>query len=51
VMKGSNHEFSIYRLEHKIEEFVLISDPDLFVVKGNRKYFGLHFFVGVRQES
>jgi hypothetical protein len=34
TMKGRHHEFSIYRLEHKIEEFVIRSDPDLFVVKG-----------------
>jgi hypothetical protein len=34
LMEGRHHEFSIYRLEHKIEGFVLISDPDLFVVKG-----------------
>ncbi len=34
TMKGRHHEFSIYRLEHKIEGFVIRSDPDLFVVKG-----------------
>jgi len=31
---GRNYEFSIYRLEDKIEGFALRSDPDLFVVKG-----------------
>jgi len=35
-MKERHHEFSIYRLEHKIEGFVIRSDPDLFVVKVSR---------------
>jgi hypothetical protein len=34
MLEASSHEFSIYRLEHKIEGFVLRSDPNLFVVKG-----------------